>query len=306
MDKHILANHEEDIECQACSQTFNPGSLRWHILLVHCHNKTNNCSLCENSFNDKKSLDNHIREIHLSLQERKALSDHLRRANETIRKYECSYCEKTFEVRNKMYNHIRSIHLGEKTKCPLCEKDISVDNFSRHVREFHEQIKKPCPHCGNDFGMSNLSKHIRETHRNELTKCRICEKEMTNSNLNQHIKSVHEKLKRICEICHKVIPQRSFSVHRRKLHNIGKPLTNTSHKGPEKEDEKSLDCERENMKIARKMDNQNEKILENVVLLADKNFTFSKLETFEQKEANKGIDKVTWQVGAKQFSFSIA
>ena len=39
LDKHILSNHGEKVECQLCNQTFPVGNLRWHILKEHCHNK---------------------------------------------------------------------------------------------------------------------------------------------------------------------------------------------------------------------------------------------------------------------------
>lgn len=48
LDKHILSEHGEKVECQLCNQTFPVGNLRWHILKEHCHNKVNSqwCS-CE-------------------------------------------------------------------------------------------------------------------------------------------------------------------------------------------------------------------------------------------------------------------
>ena len=39
LDKHILSEHGEKVECQLCNQTFPVGNLRWHILKEHCHNK---------------------------------------------------------------------------------------------------------------------------------------------------------------------------------------------------------------------------------------------------------------------------
>ena len=146
------------------------------------------CSLCEQKFVTKNALKNHIKQVHLSEtstchichKEYKDLYHHVKYFHEKIRNYECSYCEKKFQAKKLLYNHVQSIHLGEKTRCPDCNKDISVDNFSRHVRETHErvglqftpghhliisfilQIKKPCPHCEKEFAMSNLSRHIRQ------------------------------------------------------------------------------------------------------------------------------------------------
>jgi len=240
LDKHILAQHGEKVECQLCNKTFPVGNLRWHILKEHCHNKVTECSLCEQKFVTKNALKNHIKQIHLSEtstchichKEYKDLYHHVKYFHEKIRNYECSYCEKKFQAKKLLYNHVQSIHLGEKTNCPDCKKDISVDNFSRHVRETHERIKKPCPHCEKEFAMSNLSRHIRQVHNNESTECPDCGKALTISNLNKHIKSVHKKLKKTCDICNEEVPYSSISVHKRKVHNIGKPIDDVTPRGP--------------------------------------------------------------------------
>jgi len=148
LDKHILSEHGEKVECQLCNQTFPVGNLRWHILKEHCHNKVTECSLCEQKFVTKNALKNHIKQVHLSEtstchichKEYKDLYHHVKYFHEKIRNYECSYCEKKFQAKKLLYNHVQSIHLGEKTNCPDCGKDISVDNFSRHVRETHERV----------------------------------------------------------------------------------------------------------------------------------------------------------------------
>ena len=106
------------------------------------------CSLCEQKFVTKNALKNHIKQVHLSEtstchichKEYKDLYHHVKYFHEKIRNYECSYCEKKFQAKKLLYNHVQSIHLGEKTRCPDCNKDISVDNFSRHVRETHERV----------------------------------------------------------------------------------------------------------------------------------------------------------------------
>ena len=61
LDRHILAIHREEVKCQMCGQTFSVGSLRGHILIEHCHNNTNQCSLCEQNFLDKNAMEKHIK-----------------------------------------------------------------------------------------------------------------------------------------------------------------------------------------------------------------------------------------------------
>jgi len=294
LDKHILANHGEKVECQLCSKTFPVGNLRWHILKEHCHNKVTECSLCEQKFVTKNALKNHIKQIHLSEtstchichKEYKDLYHHVKYFHEKIRNYECSYCEKKFQAKKLLYNHVQSIHLGEKTNCPDCKKDISVDNFSRHVREFHEQVKKPCPHCERGFSMSNLSRHIRQVHNNESTECPDCGKALTISNLNKHIKSVHKKLKKTCEICNEEVPYSSISVHKRKVHNIGKPMDAVTPRGPNlklrKKLKKEYNDEQEFNKIVGVGGDEEEGEMEidedtepRTVQVGDQNFTFS-------------------------------
>jgi len=311
-NKDIL-DQGEKVQCQLCNQSFPAGNLRWHILKEHCHNKVTECSLCEQKFVTKNALKNHIRQVHLSEtstchichKEYKDLYHHVKYFHEKIRNYECSYCEKKFQAKKLLYNHVQSIHLGEKTNCPDCGKDISVDNFSRHVRETHERIKKPCPHCDKEFAMSNLSRHIRQVHNNESTECPDCGKALTISNLNKHIKSVHKKLKKTCDICNEEVPYSSISVHKRKVHGIGKPMDEVTPRGPNlklrkryqqmQNQEEEFDKLRETPKRKRMKrsykdedttDEENEEEMEDLDLsdeegatktiqVGDKNFTFS-------------------------------
>merc|ERR1712088_255823 len=307
LDKHILSEHGEKVECQLCNQTFPVGNLRWHILKEHCHNKVTECSLCEQKFVTKNALKNHIKQVHLSEtstchichKEYKDLYHHVKYFHEKIRNYECSYCEKKFQAKKLLYNHVQSIHLGEKTNCPDCKKDISVDNFSRHVRETHERIKKPCPHCEKEFAMSNLSRHIRQVHNNESTECPDCGKALTISNLNKHIKSVHKKLKKTCDICNEEVPYSSISVHKRKVHNIGKPIDDVTPRGP-------------NLKLRKRyqqMQNQEEEF--------DKLTTPKRMKLDSEDEDGEGLEDLdleneedigtkTIQVGDKNFTFSFS
>merc|ERR1719410_1092451 len=89
LDKHILAEHGEKVECQLCNQTFPVGNLRWHILKEHCHNKVTECSLCEQKFVTKNALKNHIKQVHLS---------------ETST---CHICHKEYK---DLYHHVKYFH----------------------------------------------------------------------------------------------------------------------------------------------------------------------------------------------------
>jgi len=313
LDKHILANHGEKVECQLCNNFFPVGNLRWHILKEHCHNKITECSLCEQKFVTKNALKNHIKQVHLGEastchichKEYKDLYHHVKYFHERIRNYECSYCEAKFQAKKLLYNHVQSIHLGEKTRCPDCHKDISIDNFSRHIRETHEKAKKPCPHCDKEFAMSNLSRHIRQVHNNESTECPDCGKALTISNLNKHIKSVHKKLKKTCEICNEEVPFSSISMHKRKVHGIGKPMDDITPRGP-------------NLKLRKRYRQMIENELEFDRLAESGNNSYVKgdeegEEGEEEMDEEEGevpeeedVKTKTIQVGDRNFTFSFA
>jgi len=295
--------------------------LRWHILKEHCHNKVTECSLCEQKFVTKNALKNHIKQIHLGEtstchichKEYKDLYHHVKYFHERIRAFECSYCDKKFQAKKLLYNHVQSIHLGEKTRCPDCHKDISVDNYSRHVRETHEKVKKPCPHCDKEFAMSNLSRHIRQVHNNESTECPECGKALTISNLNKHIKSVHKKMKKTCDICNEEVPYSSISVHKRKVHGIGKPLDDIAPRGPNlklrKRYRQMIENELEFDRLAGAGPGNDDSIeeedtytpngnIEESILMDDENTMDSQMDEDEPMEAK------TIQVGEKNFTFS--
>ena len=294
LDKHMLANHGEQVKCQLCNQNFSVGNLRWHILKEHCHNKVTKCSLCEQKFITKNALKNHVKQIHLSETSRCSichkeytdLYQHVKLSHENTRDYKCSYCENTFNSKGVLYSHIQSIHLGEKTNCPDCKIDISVDNFYRHVKEIHQKIRKQCPHCEKDFAMSNLSRHIKIVHNNESTECPQCGKAMTSSNLTKHIKSVHTKLKRTCDICNAEVPYSSISIHKRKMHNLGKPMDDVTPRGP-------------NLKL-RKNYKQTLKQGEDFYKLSEE----IGFEDIDLEEAEDDMESKTLKLGDKNFTFT--
>ena len=118
------------------------------------HNKVTMCSLCEKVFQNTKDLQDHVKQVHLTEtykcsichEECTDLYIHMKYFHKKKGDFHCSYCEKKFHFKNLLYIHVQKIHLGEKTNCPDCKKDISIDNFKRHVREIHKKIKKSHAH----------------------------------------------------------------------------------------------------------------------------------------------------------------
>ena len=306
LDKHMVTNHGEKVECQLCSQPFSLDSLRSHILKEHCHNKVIKCSLCKQNFANKNDIENHIKPIQNSKttpfwtgvttskcsichKEYKDLYHHVRYVHNKIKNYKCDYCEKAFQAKGLMKNHMASIHLGEKTKCPICKKDFSVDNLNRHVREFHEKNRKQCPHCEKRMGMSNLSKHIRSVHNtnNTSTGCPDCGKAIARVNLTRHIDEVHKKRKKTCVICNTDVPSSKISLHKRRVHNIGKSIDDITPRGPNPKVRKG----------SQQIKNQGEDFYQ----LAGE----IRVEDIYHEEADDGISNRTLQIGENNFTLSV-
>ena len=233
---------EDLVGCQICNKAVAGINLKSHILQEHCNLLSDTeCALCEQKFAAKHILKAHIKKVHLTEKstchichkEYRDLQHHIKYTHDQDKQFECFHCEKKFQAKQILTNHIQSVHLDQhKRKCPLCAKDISLNNFTRHIKEGHNKVKKLCPHCDKEFGMSNLRKHIRNVHNNECVICPDCGKTFSISNLRKHILSVHEKLKNICEICNKEVPYSNISIHKRKEHGIGKPIDQVTPRGP--------------------------------------------------------------------------
>ena len=213
-DNHIQDQNQEVVMCQLCNMALSLENLREHILEEHINNKVIECPFCESKVVTKKALKNHIKQMHLSetstrsikstkstkstcnicYKEYTDLYHHVQFKHNKIKNYECSYCKKRFQAKKILFNHVQSVHLGEKTNCPDCKKDISVDNFGRHIKEVHEKIKKPCPKCGKQLSMSGQSRHYKQMHTNDSHDCPKCGQAITASDLAKHIKSIHNRI----------------------------------------------------------------------------------------------------------------
>ena len=88
--------------CSICDQRFTrKGSLNMHIRSVHEEKKPHKCSICDASFAEKGSLTAHINGVHGNL-------------------FVCSICDKSFGRKGILHKHMRSVH--EENKPQRCTK----------------------------------------------------------------------------------------------------------------------------------------------------------------------------------------
>ena len=51
-----------------------------------------------------------------------------------------------------------------KVKCPICDKDITIDNLNQHINNIHNKIKSKCPICDLEMYKNNIKPHIKRKH----------------------------------------------------------------------------------------------------------------------------------------------
>ena len=168
LDKHIQANHGEEVKCHMCSESLPVDNMRWHILLEHCHNKCNKCSLCNQNFVSKSSLENHIKQVHLSQQECRDIpqTDNLTRHVKELHKRTmelCVHCGKDIDMSN-LHKHMREVHDNEYTNCTECGKAITNSNLQMHIESEHKKVKQICEVCNEAFCIYAMYAHKRLVH----------------------------------------------------------------------------------------------------------------------------------------------
>merc|ERR1719430_1388243 len=87
------------------------------------------CSDCLYQSNRSADIQRHFDRNHKNKQYSKDVNLLVNHLIEIVGNHECFYCGKKFQSKGLLSNHVQSIHLGEKSTCPVCQKDISIDNF---------------------------------------------------------------------------------------------------------------------------------------------------------------------------------
>lgn len=130
------------------------------------------CKSCPWRFNTKRTLDDHILQIHtskfffFSLQQLRLSGDYLS-AFTDLRPFKCEICNKSYKLINALTDHKHSVHIEERRHaCTKCDKKFKLPH---HLKEH------------------NLRVHERPQERKFI--CDLCKKKF----LNQLDLKVHEK-----------------------------------------------------------------------------------------------------------------
>ena len=221
--KHKTKKHEDEINeqykdkgspfpCNICEKVlYSSQLLKNHLQFMHTllkdevENTRKNlgvklkkaikCQFCDNVFNFRSTLSNHVNVVH----------------NGTT--YSCEFCGKVSSSANNLKLHIEAIHKrSTKTPCEICGKvfrDRTVMKF--HVRTVHEKIKDfVCQECGKGFTKTiALNVHLAIIHSMGSTHdCQACGKKFgKKQGLKLHIDTVHKGIKHQCDQCSSAFTQ---------------------------------------------------------------------------------------------------
>lgn len=152
-----------------------------------------NCNHCDETFDQKKKLNKHLREIH-------------------PRKIKCKTCDKVFSENCELEVHIKTHHLeNTEYRCNLCDKTFVLKwRLSKHLQYHSSETKKKCHYFNNekicpyedigcmfDHEMSEICK-FGEFCANKL--CSYKHKNIQRGNEKPIKESNYE-----CQSCHKIL-----------------------------------------------------------------------------------------------------
>ena len=214
--RHIERLHKEllDYACNNCDfRTYNERSLFQHTLMTHndAQDFSYGCHECGKSFKVKRSLDNHLENIHGSR-----------------KRFYCSDCEFPSYSKYSVKDHQKNVHPENenckilKIGCEDCENgdNSCVDEDKRRKRETHQNVMKMevdsngeyiCNLCQTKTKTkANAQAHIEMVHENKFNfKCSECNYQsyygpsIKRHQMRKHVNILCQIIKVICEACNK-------------------------------------------------------------------------------------------------------
>ena len=164
--RHVLVHGLDDRSQQSEESDGHPGAKDYAGLLANTSAKTifsrNKCTKCNKSFNTRRGLHDHDRNIHA----------------EPSEKYKCTKCDKLFKNNNLLYNHVRYVHSEVRAfSCAICSKSFPLkQGVAVHIRTVH-RTSLDCAVCGkNCSDRESLAKHTNTHKHQNIFKCLKCDK----------------------------------------------------------------------------------------------------------------------------------
>ncbi|CAG9840454.1 unnamed protein product [Diabrotica balteata] len=195
-EEYGTVKHEK-YTCSECLEDFNCEFL----LNIHkmTHDKTQYCFICKRKVHKRFKehvMDKHFNQCNVCFQNfnyKRSLVRHMEIHTGNLNYIKCDKCDKRFRQRGSLYSHVRSHHEGIKPyACKECDGTFTTSSgLNRHVKNMHNPDNpKPltnifqthfktetCTYCGKVFNKKTIEAHLR-SHDNKkvITFCELCNK----------------------------------------------------------------------------------------------------------------------------------
>lgn len=184
--KHHLTKHCKlnNFHCKQCNLYFRNRT----ELSLHQSTHKHPCELCGEEFDNKTSINYHIKVAHKNDE----------------RVFKCAICDRLYTTKKAFEYHQRIHRFYKPVQCPVC--GVFVKGLKRHMdsHSSREFICDKCPLKFKDIQALRRHKHSHASAEDFTFSCTQCPKKFVNSSaLSRHLK-IHlgEKLY-VCEICGK-------------------------------------------------------------------------------------------------------
>lgn len=147
--------------CATCKRKFTSAVLLKRHEIVHSDLVTvmkietkHRCIICNTIFDDKTTLEDHIREIHKMVME--------------TQKIACLYCNKNFDKLNNLLRHLKSHDENKTHLCNVCNKTFAMSQeFIDHLNRHKGFLPHCCQICSKSYLQASKLKIHLKTHAND-------------------------------------------------------------------------------------------------------------------------------------------
>ena len=180
-----------------------------HKRKKHPQTQDNPCIVtdCGKVYKNVKSLNLHMRNMHL---------------NVPVNKYLCDECEYSTRWRGSFQVHQRR-HTGDLFHCVQCKySTVTKRLLGKHTESMHGEAKYLCEKCDYKTRTERtLKDHIGKVHEGKRHFCELCNHQATsNYNLKSHKRRTHDKIKFRCSFCNYKDSEKSRVVlHEKRKHS---------------------------------------------------------------------------------------
>lgn len=188
---------------------------------------TYECFYCKTSFEQLKTLYQHIRQhpnqypvekpfecsiCKLSFSQEKYMLIHKRKHTKLI--YDCKHCDASFQRKTDWKNHLMAVHgiALKPYKCEQCSDSFSLKSLlTEHSKIHGPKVANLCAICGKvSKSVSALNKHLRTHDADKPFACTQCPSRFkAKSDLKSHIDIHIGERNHVCAICEKAFVTQS-------------------------------------------------------------------------------------------------